>query len=96
MGSNISDPSTGLHQRNLPRICEEVVVFSALPEVGWSSAKNVNKLTQSGSVATCNKGLVRLLNLRSIPSFGSLTGQIFVRALQPGKVSLVKPSTGPD
>ena len=27
-----------------------MVVFSALPEVGWVSATNVNKLTQSGKV----------------------------------------------
>ena len=39
------DHYTGNHQRNLPRFCEElVVVFSALPEVGWVSAKNVNNL----------------------------------------------------
>ena len=28
-----------------------VVVYSALPEVGWWSAKNVNKFTQSGKVS---------------------------------------------
>ena len=28
-----------------------MVVFSTLPEVGWVSAKNVNKLTQSGKVS---------------------------------------------
>ena len=28
-----------------------VVVFSALPEVGWVSAKNVNKLTKSVKVS---------------------------------------------
>ena len=34
---------------NLPRFWEDLVfVFSALPDVGWVSAKNVNKLTKSG------------------------------------------------
>ena len=36
-----------------------MVVFSALPEVGWVSAKNVNKLTQSGKaylVIPCSAG----------------------------------------
>ena len=28
-----------------------MLVFSALPEVGWVSAKNVNKLTKSGKVS---------------------------------------------
>jgi len=42
----------GNHLRNLPRFYEDLVVeLSTLPEVGWMSTKNVNKLTQSGKVS---------------------------------------------
>ena len=38
---------TGTHERNLPRFCEDlVVVFSALPEVGWVSAKKCQQTHQ--------------------------------------------------
>ena len=42
----------GLHYGNLPKFCEDLVaVFSALLEVVWVCAKNVNKLIQSGMVS---------------------------------------------
>ena len=42
----------GITKKPSQVLCEDlVVVFSALPEVGWVSAKNVNKLTKSGKVS---------------------------------------------
>ena len=40
-----------------------MVVFSALPEVGWVSAKNVNKLIKSGKVSLVIPSTIRMSKL---------------------------------